>query len=118
MLGTLAAGITRAQPAPAIPTATPPVIELPVPPLDEVIVETTEPRYVAPTRRDRIGRIWADGNLLDQSAEERARAAARGAGLGALRKQADLIAHAGAAWAGDADAGIVPATAPRRRTDA
>jgi hypothetical protein len=27
--------------------------------LDEVIVQTTEPRYVAPTRRDRIGRIWA-----------------------------------------------------------
>jgi len=27
--------------------------------LQEVIVQTTEPRYVAPTRRDRIGRIWA-----------------------------------------------------------
>ena len=27
--------------------------------LEEVIVQTTEPRYVAPTRRDRIGRIWA-----------------------------------------------------------
>ena len=27
--------------------------------LTEVIVETAEPRYVAPTRRDRIGRIWA-----------------------------------------------------------
>src|SRR5205814_193837 len=27
--------------------------------LAEVIVETTEPRFVAPTRRDRIGRIWA-----------------------------------------------------------
>lgn len=27
--------------------------------LTEVIVETAEPRFVAPTRRDRIGRIWA-----------------------------------------------------------
>jgi predicted aspartyl protease len=24
-----------------------------------VIVQTTEPKFVAPTRRDRIGRIWA-----------------------------------------------------------
>jgi predicted aspartyl protease len=27
--------------------------------LSEVVVQSTEPRYVAPTRRDRIGRIWA-----------------------------------------------------------
>jgi predicted aspartyl protease len=27
--------------------------------LSEVVVESTEPKYVAPTRRDRIGRIWA-----------------------------------------------------------
>jgi hypothetical protein len=27
--------------------------------LAEVIVQTTEPKFVAPTRRDRIGRIWA-----------------------------------------------------------
>ena len=27
--------------------------------LAEIMVETREPRYVAPTRRDRIGRIWA-----------------------------------------------------------
>jgi len=27
--------------------------------LEEVVVQTTEPRFVAPTRRDRIGRIWA-----------------------------------------------------------
>ena len=26
--------------------------------LDEVVVQSHEPRYVAPTRRDRIGRIW------------------------------------------------------------
>jgi Aspartyl protease len=35
--------------------ATPPSEEQ----LTEVIVQTTEPRFVAPTRRDRIGRIWA-----------------------------------------------------------
>ena len=28
-------------------------------PIEEVRVEAPEPRYVAPTRRDRIGRIWA-----------------------------------------------------------
>src|SRR5215831_9586546 len=28
-------------------------------PLDSVTVEGNEPRYVAPTLRDRIGRIWA-----------------------------------------------------------
>src|SRR5260370_36354919 len=27
--------------------------------LAEILVEAREPRYVAPTRRDRIGRIWA-----------------------------------------------------------
>ncbi len=35
--------------------ATPPSAEQ----LTEVIVQSTEPRFVAPTRRDRIGRIWA-----------------------------------------------------------
>ncbi len=31
----------------------------PGPAVEEVIVESPEPRYVAPTTRDRIGRIWA-----------------------------------------------------------
>jgi hypothetical protein len=43
----LAAG--DADPAEAAPTE-----EIP-----EIVVEAPEPRYVAPTRRDRIGRIWA-----------------------------------------------------------
>ena len=58
-------------PAPANPPPTPPPAPAPasapaVAPaaapadkLAEVVIETTEPRYVAPTRRDRIGRIWA-----------------------------------------------------------
>src|SRR5215475_9833573 len=47
---------TAATPgAPAVPSALP----TPAEQLEEVIVQTTEPRYVAPTRRDRIGRIWA-----------------------------------------------------------
>ena len=29
------------------------------PPVAEVVVTAPEPRYVAPTLRDRIGRIWA-----------------------------------------------------------
>jgi hypothetical protein len=45
------------------PVAVPPVDAPVVPPesamLDELSVTADEPRYVAPTRRDRIGRIWA-----------------------------------------------------------
>ena len=33
--------------------------QLPEQPLEEIVVQAPEPRYVAPTRRDRIGRIWA-----------------------------------------------------------
>jgi len=29
------------------------------PPHSEVVIEAPEPRFVAPTRRDKIGRIWA-----------------------------------------------------------
>lgn len=37
-----------------------PAAEVPAPtPLDAVAVTADEPRFVAPTRRDRIGRIWA-----------------------------------------------------------
>jgi predicted aspartyl protease len=41
-------GIARAQVEPA-----------PAPAIEEVLVTSPEPRYVAPTTRDRIGRIWA-----------------------------------------------------------
>ncbi len=34
--------------------------------LEEVIVTAPEPRYVAPTRRDRIGRIWAPVYINDK----------------------------------------------------
>lgn len=53
---------------PATATATPPVSSPPsgTPPvtdeldgLEEIVVTGREPRYVAPTSRDRIGRIWA-----------------------------------------------------------
>ena len=37
----------------------PPATLSPQPAVTEVVVSTTEPRYVAPTLRDRIGRIWA-----------------------------------------------------------
>jgi predicted aspartyl protease len=43
-----------------IPTTAPPVSEgAPGPSIEEVHVEAPEPRYVAPTLRDSIGRIWA-----------------------------------------------------------
>src|SRR5690349_10804377 len=48
----LAADIPSGAPAPAIPGAA----ATPADQLQEIIVQTTEPRFVAPTRRDRIGR--------------------------------------------------------------
>lgn len=43
-----------------VPTATTPSVDPAVQEeLTEIIVQTTEPKYAAPTRRDRIGRIWA-----------------------------------------------------------
>ncbi len=45
---------------PPPPPASPPPRPAAVPePLAEVVIQTTEPKFVAPTRRDRIGRIWA-----------------------------------------------------------
>jgi len=50
------AGAARAQtPAPA--SGTPPAPD--ITPLPDVTVAAPEPKYVAPTTRDRIGRIWA-----------------------------------------------------------
>ena len=44
---------------PPAPAAAPESLPSPADQLEEVIVQTTEPRFVSPTRRDRIGRIWA-----------------------------------------------------------
>ena len=51
-----AASATAADSAPPLSSIPAPA---PVVPLDEIQVEAPEPRYVAPTLRDRIGRIWA-----------------------------------------------------------
>jgi hypothetical protein len=51
-----AAGLSAQTTKPPVPvTAAPPAPDA----LQEVIIQTTEPKFVAPTRRDRIGRIWA-----------------------------------------------------------
>jgi predicted aspartyl protease len=42
-----------------IPTTTPQSLSNIEPIIDEVVVEAPQPRYVAPTLRDSIGRIWA-----------------------------------------------------------
>jgi hypothetical protein len=67
----MCAGLTFAVESPVVPPVplVPKVGGVPVPvvandedpnaPLEEVIITAPEPRYVAPTRRDRIGRIWA-----------------------------------------------------------
>jgi Aspartyl protease len=54
--GPAAAGSTPALPGTQAPGST---SHLPEVPLDEVVSEQNEPKFVAPTRRDRIGRIWA-----------------------------------------------------------
>jgi hypothetical protein len=60
----LAAGALVAWPgwtgatAPEVSPPTTPVVD-PIDELTEIMVEAREPRYVSPTRRDQIGRIWA-----------------------------------------------------------
>jgi hypothetical protein len=44
--------------APQLSPPTAPVVD-PIDELTEIMVEAPEPRYVSPTRRDQIGRIWA-----------------------------------------------------------
>lgn len=66
--------VSAAQAAPAVPAvpappqalassaptpATAPASGLPEVPLEEVVSEQNEPKFAAPTRRDRIGRLWA-----------------------------------------------------------
>jgi hypothetical protein len=52
-------------PVPAVETPAP-GIAAPIELIPEIVVEAPEPRFVAPTRRDRIGRIWAPVMLNDQ----------------------------------------------------
>ena len=70
LLSAAAAGRAAEQEPPQSPTQPPPggeVVPSPKPPglrdldpiIDEVLVEAPQPRYVAPTLRDSIGRIWA-----------------------------------------------------------
>jgi len=62
LCGPLAAGTVPSpvpDPAAAAPASVPPATPPASDALTEVIVQTSEPRFVAPTRRDRIGRIWA-----------------------------------------------------------
>ena len=53
-------------PPPPIPPVPPTSVGEPSAPLPDVVVEAPEPRYVAPTKRDRIGRIWAPVLINDQ----------------------------------------------------
>ena len=61
LLGVLA-GTAAADDVPPPPV----VVAPPVGSVGEVVVEAPEPRYVAPTLRDRIGRIWAPVLINDQ----------------------------------------------------
>jgi len=55
----LAADIPPASGSPSPSAAAAAAAPSPADQLQEIIVQTSEPRFVAPTRRDRIGRIWA-----------------------------------------------------------
>jgi len=50
--------LAQTPPTP-VATTPPPPPATPVPRVEEVLVSAPEPRYVAPTTRDHIGRIWA-----------------------------------------------------------
>ena len=63
------AGLALAEEAPSVPFVGGipiPVIDDPYAPIEEVVIQAPEPRYVAPTRRDRIGRIWAPVYINNQ----------------------------------------------------
>jgi predicted aspartyl protease len=59
------AAVAPAQEAPSTPPLAPPA-SAPAGIVGEVVVEAPEPRYVAPTLRDRIGRIWAPVLINDK----------------------------------------------------
>jgi predicted aspartyl protease len=60
LLGTLWSGLPAFAATEGAPNPPPPqTLPTPAEQLQVVIVQTTEPRFVAPTRRDSIGRIWA-----------------------------------------------------------
>src|SRR5579872_5949279 len=72
----------------------------------QVLVQAPEPRFVAPTRRDRIGRIWApvfiDGRgpfrlVLDTGASDSAITAPVAAALGLTPDSADTVLVRGVA---------------------
>lgn len=60
---TLGSLLAQADPQGTLPAPPPPAV---IEALQEVTVSAPEPRYVAPTRRDRIGRIWAPVMLNGQ----------------------------------------------------
>jgi hypothetical protein len=64
------AAVEQAIPTlPALPSLAPPIDPLAEPPVEqltEIVVHASEPRFVAPTRRDRIGRIWAPVFINDK----------------------------------------------------
>ena len=58
--GTVAEPLPTEMP-PAAPQVAPVAEEI-----EEIVIQAREPRYVAPTRRDRIGRIWAPVYINDK----------------------------------------------------
>lgn len=62
--GVLVAMVSMLASEPAAAPLTPEYAEEPT--LEELFVEALEPRYVAPNRRDRIGRVWAPVTINGQ----------------------------------------------------
>ena len=65
-LGMLWLGTGANAPALASPHEPPGVPAEPEDPLEEIVVTAPEPRYAAPTTRDRIGRVWVPVYLDDK----------------------------------------------------
>ena len=89
--------------APSGPTEPPPEVRAPSP---EVVVQAPEPRFVAPTLRDRIGRIWApvfiNGRgpfrmVLDTGASDSAITAPVASALGLVPSPSQLVLVQGVA---------------------
>jgi hypothetical protein len=66
MIGLAGAVLAGESPGTAAATPAAPAATADLQPLEEILIQAPEPRYVAPTRRDSIGRIWAPVYINDK----------------------------------------------------
>ena len=112
--------LAQAAESPPVLSPTPPapvddVIRIEPVQLDDIAVTAAEPRFVAPTRRDKIGRIWAPVTVngkgpfrlvLDTGASHSALTASVAAELGITLDSAHMVTMRGAT--GSVEVPVVP----------